>query len=150
MIIGIGLKLSAGETSDYTKAIKIKCIQLSTYPDRYCGGYNVKIEVSQGSTKCTTEKINNFDRGKKLKWILDDELGDCKNLTINLNETMSFKMKTPSYDDFCPEYLYIQLEDDLTFLNESFLSEKMEHWHDFHNNEDERNITSCESCHKTC
>ena len=87
MIIGIGLKLSGGETSRHKKAIKIKCIQLSTYTDHYCGGYNVQIEVSQGSEKCTTEKIYEFERGKKLKWILEDELGDCKNLTINLNET---------------------------------------------------------------
>ena len=87
VIIGIGLKLSAGQTSDDKKAIKIKCIQLSTHPDHYCGGYNVQIEVSQGTEKCTTEKIYEFERGKKLKWILQDKLGDCKNLTINLNET---------------------------------------------------------------
>merc|ERR1712243_436985 len=105
---------------------------------------NVHIEVSQGSEKCTTEKIYEFERGKKLKWISEDELGDCKNLTINLNETqapvemISFKMKTSSYNDFCPEILYVQLENDLTFL-----SEDMKHWHDFHKNEEERNIALC-------
>ena len=54
-------------------------------------------------------------------------------------------MKTSSYNDFCPEILYVQLENDLTFW-----SENMEHWHDFHKNEEERNIALCERCLKIC
>ena len=61
--------------------VKIKEIQLSTHPDLSCGGYLVQIEIIQNEKSCLTEKIDEFTRGKALRWSLSNKkLGDCKDL----------------------------------------------------------------------
>lgn len=114
------------------RPVKIKEIQLSTHPDLSCGGYLVQIEIIQNEKSCLTEKIDEFTRGKTLRWTLSNKkLGDCKDLDVHIAKEISFKMKTESTNDFCPEHFHLELDYGVTFL-----SGKMVHWHDNSDNED--------------
>ena len=146
--------MSGGAKNDYPKETKIKCIKLSTHPSHInpCGGYSVKIDLSNGSNHCITDErkpykefgfglaFGGFDAGETLNWTLNDKLGECKNLVIK-ESPISFKIKT-SYD-FCPRYLYIKMENGSVFK-----SEKMNHWHNSES-EKEREVTSCKFCSDT-
>ena len=117
-------------------SVKIKEINLSTHPDLYCGGYLVQIEVTQNGKRCLTEKIDEFTRGRTLRWSRKNEkLGDCNDLEVDITKEMSFKMKTESTNDFCPEHLHLELDYGVTFL-----SGKMMHWHDRSDNEHSHEI----------
>ena len=121
---------------------KIKAIELSTHSDWNCGGYNLQIQLIQGRKKCLTDKVKDFNPGKTLKWSLTKgNLGNCKDINIDFNKEMLFKMKTESDNEFCPENLYIELMYGLKLL-----SDKMVHWHDFYDNDVSHKIYVCESC----
>ena len=148
--------MSGGAKNDYPKETKIKCIKLSTHPSHIhpCGGYSVKIDLSNGLNHCITNErkpykefgfglaFGGFDAGETLNWTLNDKLGECENLIIKENP-ISFKIKTSYTDDFCPRYLYIKMENGTVFK-----SEKMNHWQieDKSESEKERIVTSCKLC----
>ena len=121
---------------------RIKIIQLSTHPDWSCGGYKLRIQIFQSGKNCLTEEIKEFSRGKTLKWSIEEKnLGDCQNVDIDFNEEITFKMKTSSTNDFCPENLHIELKYGITFI-----SEKMVHWHDVYDNEQSHIVDFCGDC----
>ena len=95
-------------------------LSLTTHSDRYCGGYNVFIELYDGTMNCITSKITEFERGDILSWT-GSKLGSCRNKIFFLD---NFKVKTTSDNDFCPKYLTIEMN------NAEFKSEIMNEWFD--------------------
>ena len=109
----------------------IKELKLSTHSDSDCGGYKLRIEIIQGFHSCYTYEMDEFSSGDTLKWSGSNKmLGDCRDFEINTDEMLRFKMKTFSYNDFCPEVLHVKLENGVVFE-----SVHMEHWHDQSDNE---------------
>ena len=109
----------------------INFVRLTNYPDNSCGGYDIQIEIIQEEKSCRTDVIQEFNRGGTLKWTRSNKtLGGCEKFVIDIGKKLSFKMLTPSYNDFCPEYLFMKL-----YNKVSFLSEQMSHWHDKSDND---------------
>ena len=104
-------------------------LSLTTHSNLECGGYDVFIELHEGTMNCTTSKIAEFERGDILSWT-GSELGSCRNKVFHFDMIANFKVKTTSDDDFCPKYLTIEMN------NAEYKSEKMNEWFDKSKNSD--------------
>ena len=105
-----------------------------------CGGYLLQVEISQGRENCVTRQIEDFSAGKDLEWSSKNgRLGNCSNFDVKnnvLHEPVIYRLKTKSYDAFCPQILSLELKNRTYHtMPLTFVSEKMVHWHDKSHNE---------------
>ena len=93
----------------------IRNLTLTTHSGIGCGGYNVSLEVNVGKITCNTSVIPGFYAGNNLLW-LGEYLGSCRNLEFDIGlKEVSFKIKSTSGDDFCPEYFFAFMNHGVTF-----------------------------------
>ena len=73
----------------------------------HCGGDLLKVELSQGSTKCETGKSGAFNGGDTLEWS-SGNIGKCSSTSFNLDqEDLHFKLIS-SDGEFHGEYAFRQ------------------------------------------
>lgn len=117
----------------------LKIIRLSTHSDLDCGGFDLQIKIVQGNRSCQTDPIDDFSAGTLLEWSEQNgNLGNCKNFFVKYNPKKFFKLITSSSNDFCPKQLQLQLDRIIwydPFWPKMYLSDPMNHWHDYSNNE---------------
>ena len=117
----------------------MKTIRLSTHSDLDCGGFDLQIKIVQENRSCQTDPIDDFSAGSLLEWSEHNEnLGNCTNFFVKYNSRKFFKLVTSSSNDFCPKQLQLQLDRIIwydPFWPKMFLSDQMNHWHDYSNNE---------------
>ena len=91
-----------------------------------CGGHSVIIEINlENNETCLTyiNAVTGFYGGHTLTWY-GTKLGNCGLVEFDKNATMiTFKVKSTSYDNFCPKELTITMENDIT----EFKSLEMNH-----------------------
>ena len=117
----------------------LKTIRLSTHSDLDCGGFDLQIKIVQENRSCQTDPIDDFSAGSLLEWSEQNgNLGNCKNFFVKYNPKKFFKLLTSSSNDFCPKQLQLQLDRVIwydPFWPDMFLSDQMNHWHDYSSNE---------------
>jgi len=102
-----------GDTLDVTG--KVQRLDLSLHNDLNCGGDNIYIELSQGEISCETLHKNDFDRGVILSWT-GSSLGTCLGKDFNVEQnSLNFKIRSTSGDDFCPNSLTISMDNGYSF-----------------------------------
>ena len=75
-------------------------ITLSISKEAESGGYNLLIKIMQGTKSCRTvitEQSKDFSTGSVLIW-KGENLGTCANMHFEMDDTITFKMKTFSKD----------------------------------------------------
>ena len=90
-------------------------VDLSLHNDLSCGGDNVYIELHQGEISCRTSHKRHFDRGITLSWTGSD-IGTCLGKDFNVEqESLNFKIRSTSGDDFCPHTLTISMDNGYSY-----------------------------------
>ena len=89
---------------------KVQKVDLSLHNHLNCGGSNTYIELIENEISCETSHKVDFDRGTILSWT-GSALGTCFGKDFHAEkESLNFKVRSTSDDDFCPKSLTISMD----------------------------------------